>query len=194
MFFLILGILSSIVFIIGDIPYIRDTLKGTTKPHRVTWGVIFLINIITLANQIASGATNSLWLVATAAIVVGIIFFASLKNGVGGHSKFDLIALTLSLIGVVAWVIIEDPLASVIANSLVGIIAVLPTFKKARKDPESETGIAYLFGSISALMAFISVNEWNIALLLPHAVGFSVQAYLVYLLYVLPKKHKNPKS
>ena len=188
--FSILGILSAIIFIIGDIPYFKDAIKGPTKPHRVTWGIIFLVNIIGIANQYASGATDSIWLFWAATIATGSIFFASIFRGVGGHTKYDIIALILSLLGIVAWVIISNPLGSVIANILVSIIAVSPTIKKSKKDPKSETRIAYLLGTISSLLALISVNAWEINLLLPHIFGVIIQAYLVYLLYILPKKNK----
>ncbi|MGH9858085.1 MAG: hypothetical protein ACRD4B_09610, partial [Acidobacteriota bacterium] len=69
MIYTLFGVLSALVFIAGDIPYLTDTIKGTTKPQRVTWGVVSLLNGIGFANQLASGATNSLWLFGTATLM-----------------------------------------------------------------------------------------------------------------------------
>ena len=36
MLFTIIGILGAVLFLIGDYAYFRDTLRGKTKPQRVT--------------------------------------------------------------------------------------------------------------------------------------------------------------
>ena len=54
MFYATLGIVGALVFIIGDIPYFIDTLSGKTKPHRVTWGIVVLLNLsINIVNHTA---------------------------------------------------------------------------------------------------------------------------------------------
>ena len=96
----ILGILGGLLALISNIPYIRDILKKTTKPHRVTWGIFFLLNIIFLGNQLAAGATSSIWLVIAFTLSTLIIFSLSLKYGVGGTTKLDVMILIGSLVGV----------------------------------------------------------------------------------------------
>ncbi len=191
MIFTILGLLSAIVFVIADIPYLRDTVKDTTKPHRVTWGVVVLLNAVGFANQFASGADNSLWLFGAAVVMTTSIFIASLKNGVGGHSKSDIFSLIFCSIGVILWLAFKDPLFSIFANIFVGFVALLPTFKKTKKDPESETKITWLLGTISTILATISVGELNVMLLLLPVSSTLLQGYMVYLLYIRPRKSKN---
>src|ERR1044072_855102 len=153
----ILGIISAVIFLLGDIPYLSDTIKNKIKPHRVMWGVVFLLNVVGFANQYAAGARNSLWLFGAGALMTGAIFLASLKNGVGGYAKLDMFALVTSFIGIVLWQTFDSPLLSVLANVLVAVVALLPAFAKARKHPETEDGIAYLAGGFSSLLAAISV-------------------------------------
>ncbi len=182
MIFQLLGILSAIVFIIGDIPYIRDTKSGKTKPQRVTWGVVLLLNAIAVANQYASGARNSLWLPLAAVFVVGYIFLLSIKKGVGGHSKLDITALIISMLGLVAWVVFDNPHMSILANSIVAMAALTPTFVKAWKYPETETVTAYSFGAVSALLAAISVGELNFWLLILPLQACIMQVIIVAIL------------
>ena len=33
----VLGVLAAVVGIADTIPYVRDTLRGSTRPHRATW-------------------------------------------------------------------------------------------------------------------------------------------------------------
>lgn len=193
MIFKLLGIVSAILFIVCDFPYLVDTIKGTTKPHRVTWGGVVLLNIIGFANQLASGASNSLWLFGAAVLMTGAIFLASLRNGVGGHTKQDVIAIIASAVGLALWAIFSNPVFSIFANVFVATVALLPTFAKARKYPETETKIAWSGGALSALLATISVGTLNWQLLLLPGASTLLQGYMVYLLYVVPRGKPKAK-
>jgi len=148
------------------------------------------MNIITFANQFASGASNSLWLMGAGVVATSGIFMASLKNGIGGHSHLDIFSMSLSLFGVGLWVVFDSALLSVLANTFVTLVAVLPTIKKSYHEPESETRITFLLGGISAGLAALSVGKLSLVLLLPPITGFVLQAYLSYLLYIRPRKQK----
>lgn len=187
MIFAALGILSAIIFLLGDVPYLSDTIKSKIKPHRVTWGIVFLLNAIGFANQYAAGARNSLWLFGAAVFMTGAIFLASLKKGVGGNTRLDIFALVTSLIGVVLWQVFNSPFLSVLANVLVAIVALIPAFAKAKKYPETENGIAYVAGAVSSLLAAISVGKLDIVLLLLPVTSTILQVYMSYLLYIRPK-------
>jgi hypothetical protein len=186
------GILGAVLFLIGDYSYFVDTLKGETKPQRVTWGVAFLLNSIGFANQYASGASNSLWLFAAAVIATGAIFIASIFRGVGGHSKLDILAVTIAILGVALWAVFDSPLMSILSMLVVVAFSVTPTIIKAKKHPESETRIAWLFGSISSLLAAVSVGELNLALLILPINGVFLQGYIAYVLYFgANKRHRG---
>lgn len=188
---MILGIASAIIFIAGDIPYLRDTLIAKTKPHRVTWGIVTLLNVIGFANQHASGANNSLWIFGAGALMTGLIFLASLKNGVGGRTNSDVLCLVIGLTGVILWVVLKSPVYSILANVLADVAALWPSFKKAKKSPETETRISWLVGGFSALLATISVGKLDWQLLLLPGVGAILQAYMVYILYF--EARPNPR-
>lgn len=191
MLFSILGVLSAVIFLACDFPYLIDTIKGKIQPQRVTWGVVALLNVIGFANQLASGASNSLWLFGAATLMVGAIFLASLKNGVGGHSRQDIIAIVASLTGLVLWVIFNSPVFSIVANIFVATVALMPTFAKAKKHPETETKIAWLGGAISALLATISVGSLDWQLLILPASSTILQSYMVYILYIRKQRKLN---
>jgi len=190
-FFTAIGIFGAILFLIGDYAYFRDTLIGKTKPQRVTWGVAFLLNSIGFANQYASGATNSLWLFGAAAFATGAIFLASLTKGVGGHSKMDVFAIVASLAGVGLWMVFDSPLWSIFSTLAVVYASLWPTFIKARNHPESETGLAWLLGGISSLLAAISVGKLDWVLLILPINAALTQAYITYLLYIRAKRHRE---
>lgn len=191
MMFQLLGILSALLFIAADIPYIVGIVRGHTKPQRVTWGVVVVLNVIGFANQFASGAKNSLWIFGAASLLTGAIFLLSLWRGVGGRSRLDIFSLVISLGGVGLWVLSGSPKFSIVVNILVGFVALLPTFAKAKKQPETETKITWLLGTVSVLLAAISVGELNFWLLILPVSSTLLQAYMVYILYIeAPRKSK----
>jgi len=195
MIFKVLGVLSAIIFLLGDTPYLLDTFKKKIRPHRVMWGVVALLNVIGFANQYAAGARNSLWLFGAGSLMTAAIFFASLKNGVGGYAKLDIFALIIATAGIILWQVFDSPLLSVLANALVAVVALVPAFIKAHKFPETENGIAYIGGLIGSSLAAISVGKIEFTLLLLPVTSTLLQVYMVYLLYVRPSMiSKKPQS
>jgi hypothetical protein len=184
-----LGILSGIVFIVGDLPYIRDILKGTTKPHRVSWLVFFVLDAIYVANQLALGATNSLWLVLTWTLIAFFIFLLSIKHGVGGFSRFDIFCLTGAVAGLLLWVLLQNPTASLFCSLFVTMIAFVPTLKKSYLQPATETKISWLTAALSGLLAAISVGAWEYKLLILPIMSFLASA-AIYATLVLRSDYK----
>lgn len=164
--FTIIGILGGLVFILGDIPYILDILKGKTKPHRVTWLIFFLLDLIYLVNQFALGARSSLWLVLAWTLVTLIIFSLSIKRGVGGLAKLDIFCLIGAIFGLLLWWILKTPLASVYLNIFVSLVGYIPTLKKAYLKPETETRISWFTAGIAAILGAISVGGFKYKLLI----------------------------
>lgn len=184
----IIGLSGGLLALLSNVPYVINTLKHKTKPHRVTWGIFFLLNIIFLGNHFAAGATSSLWLVIAFTISTFTIFALSFRYGVGGENKFDKLIIAGALIGVVIWQLLDAPIASIVANISVSVIAGLPTLKKAYKSPASETKIKWLVGSCAGLLTVLSVGELDLALLLLPVYTFIFQGTVFTLIEIGEKK------
>ncbi len=163
----IIGLMSGIIYIIGDIPYIRDIIRGKTKPHRVSWLIFLILNIIFLINQIALNATNSLWIIVAWIIVTLLVFLLSIKKGVGGFTKLDILCLFGVVVGLILWNIFDNPILSLMCNAIVSILAFIPTLIKTYIHPHTETSISWFTASLSSLLAAISVGTLDYKLLLP---------------------------
>ena len=164
--FSIIGIVGGLIFILGDIPYVLDTIKGKTKPHRTTWLIFFLLDLIYLFNQYALGATSSLYLVFAWTIMTLLIFILSIKNGIGGFEKLDLICLVGAITGLILWWVLKTPLLSVFCNILVSLIGYIPTYKKVYLKPYTETEISWLTSAVAAILSAVSIGSLNIKLLI----------------------------
>ena len=68
----ILGLLGGAVGVADTIPYVRDTVHGSTRPHRGTWLIWGVLAIVACASQRADGASWSLVMTATQAVLTGL--------------------------------------------------------------------------------------------------------------------------
>jgi hypothetical protein len=70
----VLGVLAAAASVANTIPYVRDIVRGTTRPHRGTWLIWAVLAIVVCESQRADGASWSVIMAgALAAAVVGTV-------------------------------------------------------------------------------------------------------------------------
>ena len=150
---------------VQSLPYLRDTLRRVTSPHRGSWLIWSLLEVIAVESQRADGARWSLVPLATQALGTCLVFALSVRLGSGGLSRVDLGLISLAGVGVVGWVVADDPTIAttcVIAADLVAALMMLP---KAWRDPHSETLSTYAIASLGGVMAVGAVATMSLPLL-----------------------------
>jgi hypothetical protein len=55
----LLGATSALLGVAGTLPYLRDTLRGETRPHRGTWLIWSVLAVVAYFAQRADGASWS---------------------------------------------------------------------------------------------------------------------------------------
>ena len=85
----VLGVLAALVGIADTSPYVRDTLRGVTRPHRGTWLIWSVLEILVCLSQYADGASWSLLMAAAQAFLTGLIFLLAIGRGAGGLCARD---------------------------------------------------------------------------------------------------------
>jgi hypothetical protein len=142
------GLLGAAAGVASTAPYVRDTLRRTTVPHRGSWLIWSVLEVIAVEAQRADGARWSLLpLVAQAAGTCAVLAL-SVRLGSGGLSRIDLGLMTLAAVGVAGWLAVDEPAIAtvcVIAADLIGGLMMLP---KAWHRPHSETASTFLLASI----------------------------------------------
>jgi hypothetical protein len=78
---------------------------------------------------------------------------------------------------------IKSPTYSILASVVTDVFAILPTYKKTRRSPQSETRISWLIGTFNALLATISVGKLDWRLIILPGMATISQIQVVYLLY-----------
>ena len=92
----VLGVLAVLVGIADTIPYVRDTLRGATRPHRGTWLIWSVLAIVVCLSQRADGASWSLLMAAAQAVLISLVFILAIRRGEGGVSAGDRILIAIA--------------------------------------------------------------------------------------------------
>ena len=61
----LLGVSAGLVGVFDTVPYLRDVLRGSTRPHRGTWLIWSALAVVVCLAQWADGASWSLIMLVT---------------------------------------------------------------------------------------------------------------------------------
>ncbi|MBC7836452.1 hypothetical protein H7X87_01595 [Acetobacteraceae bacterium] len=149
----------------GAVIYIRDTLRGQTKPNRITWLMWGIAPLIGTTAAFVDGARWILLPALTTGLCPLIVFVVSFinPNAYWKLTKFDYICGALALAALGGWIITSEPLVAVVLAILADLFAGIPTFIKAWKYPETETGFAYVTAFFAMLTSFAALQTWSFA-------------------------------
>jgi hypothetical protein len=162
----VLGVGAGVVSLVDPVPYIRDVLRGTTRPHRGTWLIWSVLSAVAFAAQWAGDGGWSLLMIGTQTVSITAVFLLSIRRGVGGVAPPDLALLCVAGCGVVGWLLLSEPLVAtvcVVVSDVCGVLLMLP---KAWRDPWSETASSFTLAGFSGLMSAGAVGATAVDLLL----------------------------
>ncbi len=139
------------------LPYVRDMLRGTTRPNLVTWGLWLVIQTVFILAQFSAGASWSVLLPLTEMLTVGLVFVLGVCGyGYKKYRMLDLVCLVVALLAIVLWQLTSEPLVALWMALLADLAAGTPTLMKAYTDPMSETPSAYFLVFVSAIFGGLS--------------------------------------
>jgi hypothetical protein len=160
-----LVIISSAISFSGAAVYVRDMIRGKSKPNLVTWGLWAFAPLI--ATGAALSANADLW--ATLRIFISgfsplLVFLAAffVKQGYWKLSKFDYVCGVLSLVALGVWILADSPILAILLAAIADLFATVPTVHKAWKYPETETLYTYFVGIFAASIIIPAIPIWNI--------------------------------
>lgn len=177
--------LAAIITFIGIFIYAIDTLRGKTKPNRVTWVLWTIVPLITFFAQLSEGVgLSSIFALAYALgpLFVVIASFAN-KKAYWKLTFFDYICGAISLLAIVLWYVTGNGVVAIVCSIIADFAAGLPTLRKSFTHPESENIAAYVVGVISAIITLLTLQHYD-----PASTIFAVYILLNSLLLCLTIK------
>lgn len=179
----ILSIIAVLLTFVAYATYYRDILKGQTRPHIYSWSLWGLLTVLIVALQILGGAGPSTWVTASAGLLCVGVVILSLKNGKRYITKSDTVVALLSLLAIVFWLVIKQPVASIILVVIADLLAFIPTVRKSWNHPETETLSLYAITTVRFGLAFFAIENYTIlAALWPAAWLFANAAFSIMLI------------
>jgi hypothetical protein len=162
----VLGVLAGAIGVADTLPYVRDILRGSTRPHRGTWLIWGVLAVVVCLSQRADGASWSLIMAGTQAVLTSLIFMLAIRHGEGGVTRTEFIMIVVAGAGVMGWILADEPIvaiACVVAADLIGAAMMVP---KTYRDPESETLVTFAFAGLGGALAAGAVGVIDVSLLL----------------------------
>ncbi len=153
----ILAIVAGVLALLSFVPYLNSIFKCTTKPSRVSWSIWAIQGWILTSTYYLSGGIHNIWLPLADTILVTTIALLSFKYGSRQWSKIDLVTLIGAAITITIWITTSVPLYALYSGVMVGILASLPTIKKAYQKPGTENPWAWGIFSLAAIINLFSL-------------------------------------
>lgn len=156
------------------IPYIRDILRGTTKPNIVSWLTWTILTSIATVAEFADGEYRTAIFTSAAVIETALIVILGLRYGYAKWSKFDTICQIGAFSGFLFWWLFNSPAMAVISVVIIDLIGALPTIRHSWLKPKEETWSAYAIASLGGIFAIVSFSEYN----------WTSLTYAVYIVFI----------
>jgi hypothetical protein len=186
------GLLAGLAAVACTVPYLRDTVRRTTVPHRGSWFIWGALEVVAVEAQRADGARWSLLPLVTQCVGTCLVFGLSVRLGSGGLSRVDLALLALAGLGVAGWQAADEPViatACVIAADLMAALMMLP---KTWHDPHSETLSTFVLAAASGALMVGAVSPFSLPLVVYPvyfvAVNAALSAVIVHRRRVLDRR------
>ena len=155
-------VISSLLALISPIVYSIAIFKGEAKPHRTTRFVLLLITSLTTASLFAQKNQVAIYLAGVSTIQSIMIFTLSLKRGMGGWSKTDMLCLFIALIGIALWRITENPVVALYCAIGADFTGMVPALAKTYKFPKTEVWTFYLLDVFAAFFILLALETWTL--------------------------------
>ena len=144
---------SGLLTVIGSVPYVIQTLRGTARPQVVSWSVWAVLLAIGSAAALSSGqvpaAAYSAFCAGECALIAGL----ALRGRDLTLRWLDVICLAGAVAGLVLLAVVRAPAAAVTVTVAADLIAYIPTIAHAWRAPREETCSAYVLYAAGAWLA-----------------------------------------
>ena len=157
----LLLILSVVITLGATYPYLRDIVRGETRPNIVSWITWTLITLVATVAEVAAGEHMTAIFTSAAVLATGLVVVFGLKYGYVKYTAFDVACQVGALLGFVLWYVFNSPTAAVIAAVTIDFIGALPTVRHSWQKPHEETWITFALGGIAATLALVAITSYN---------------------------------
>ena len=189
---IIISIISVALVFVGYGSYIRDIIKRKIVPHTFTFLVWGLASSITWALQVTGGAGTGAWITFFVSAVCIFIFVLSFKYGEKSITKLDVIFLALALFSLFLWLVVKQPVWSVILIVTTDVLGFGPTVRKSWNKPYEEGLFTWWIAVFRHVLGILALEQFNILTLL-YPVAWTL-ANMIFCIILIIRRKQVPKN
>lgn len=90
-----------------------------------------------------------------------LIFSLSIKYGMGGWAKIDLLCLAMAVMGIGLWQSTKDPALALYASIAADFTGMIPALIKTYRFPETEVWSFYMLDVFAAGFSLLALTVWT---------------------------------
>ena len=185
-----LPLLAAVLAICGEGRYIYSILRGKTRPSFVAFFIFFTEMTIIFASAYSLGARESLPLIGTFVSLHLITLLLSIKYGFIHFSRFNVVCLALSFLGLFLWWQSQNAWYALIFNILVDVLGYVVIIRKLKLYPDTEDARAWSISLMAYVVSLFALTVW-----IPEEYLFSMSNVfwcgVIVFLSIRPRKREN---
>lgn len=177
---IVASVAATMIAAVAYIPYLIDMFRGKNKPHLYTWISIFLITGIVAYIQIVGGSGVGAIPIVLGVVVDAVILTYCFRFGTKDIVTMDKFCLAASIVGVLFYIVFRNrPMLSLAVVTVAEIISFVPTFRKTRNDPYSESLPSYYLLLIKLSLILVALQVYS-----PLTVSYCALWISVFIVYL----------
>lgn len=188
---IVLAAIAAVIGLLSFVPYFRDILNGSTKPHIFSWFVWSLLVGITFLIQISQGGGIGAWVTGLESICCFAVTIFAFTRGEKNIIWTDWVCLAGALIAIILWQLAHQPLLAVIFLVLADGFGYVPTLVKSYRRPQEETAAQYALSSVRWFLGTMALGSLTLTTWLYPAWAGTLDISLVATLLIRRKQLKT---
>lgn len=169
-------------------PYIRDILRGKTKPHVFSWCIWGVGTLIVSVAQLLDGGGAGAWVIGVSGLITcSVAILSWIKATDTSIVKMDWVFLALAASALPLWFLTESALSAVAILTLVDLLGFGPSVRKAYTLPHEENATFFAIGVMRNGFVILALENysWTTALF-PAAIGV---ACALFVALIMARRH-----
>lgn len=178
------GAAIAITFV-AFVPYIRDIVRGKTRPHVFSWVIWGATTLIVFLAQLEGKGGVGAWPIGVSgAITAFIAVLAYVRRADIGITKIDWLFFVAAMSSLPLWYLTSDPLWAVVVLTTVDVLGFGPTVRKVYRAPQSESLLFFGLFALRNVLVIIALEHYSATtVLFPAAVAVACVALVMLMAY-----------
>lgn len=177
------GEIAGVVSFTAYLLYIYTTIRGQTKPNRVTWWILSLVGLMIATSYYAGGARETMFVAVSYIVGPLIIAILSLWYGEGKWETLDKVCLTGAIVSAIIWYFSSSAIITLSINLPMDFLGLIPTIKKSYLRSIGEDRIAWTLTSFAGILNMFAIKTFTFAIVLYPLYLLIVNVFITLLLY-----------